>query len=135
VWLKPSGNSTTTGHDGARAGAPTPGDGSSTRSGNAPDQSSPGTPAPGDPQADQDATDEPKRSGVTKDGKVILNVADVGELTRLPGVGRKRAEAIVRLRERLGRLRKATDLLRVKGIGVKTLKKMLPYLVLDPPEE
>ena len=85
--------------------------------------------------ADRDADGDTPKSGITKDGKVILNVADVGELTRLPGVGRKRAEAIVQLRTRLGRLRKTTDLLRVKGIGVKTLKKMLPYLVLDPPAD
>ena len=51
-------------------------------------------------------------------------------------VGMKRAEQIVALRERLGgRLKSLNDLLRIIGIGVKTLKKMLPMLVLDPPKE
>jgi competence protein ComEA len=76
--------------------------------------------------------DRKEPSGVTRDGKVVLNVATASELVRLPGIGPKRAEAIVRLRARLKRFRRATDLLRVRGIGPKTLRKMLPHLVLDP---
>lgn len=71
--------------------------------------------------------------GVTPDGKVILNLASAEELTRLPGVGPKRAEAIVALRTKLKRFRQVTDLLRVKGIGPRGLKRMLPHLVLDRP--
>ncbi len=74
------------------------------------------------------------RSGVTPDGKVILNIASADELTRLPGVGAKRAAAIVKLRERLKRFRRVTDLLRVRGIGPRSLKRMKPHLVLDAPE-
>ena len=70
--------------------------------------------------------------GITADGKVILNLATAEELTRLPGVGAKRAEAIVRLRERLKRFRRPTDLLRVRGIGVRSLKRLTPHFVLDP---
>jgi len=72
--------------------------------------------------------------GVTSDGKVILNVANVEVLTQLPGVGARRAEAIIELRARLKRFRKPSDLLRVRGIGVRSLKRMLPHLVLDPPK-
>ncbi len=75
-----------------------------------------------------------RSTGVTPDGRVILNRASRSELTRLPGVGVKRAEAIVRLRERLKRFRRVTDLLRVRGIGPKTLRRMRPHLVLDAPE-
>jgi competence protein ComEA len=71
---------------------------------------------------------------LTADGKVILNRAGPDDLTRLPGVGRKRAEAIIALRQKLGgRFKRLTDLLRVKGIGTKGLKKMEPHLVLDAP--
>ncbi|HEX2731383.1 MAG TPA: helix-hairpin-helix domain-containing protein [Polyangiaceae bacterium] len=69
--------------------------------------------------------------GVTSDGKVILNLATVEDLDRLPKVGKKTAERIIELRTRLGRFKRLTDLLRVKGIGNKTLQKMLPMLVLD----
>jgi competence protein ComEA len=84
--------------------------------------------------SDGGARREDPPPGVTTDGRVILNGASAAELTRLPGVGQKRADAIVKLRERLGRFRRATDLLRVRGIGVRSLKKMLPHLVVDPPE-
>ena len=71
--------------------------------------------------------------GVTADGRVVLNAASAEELTKLPGVGPKRAEAIVALRTKLKRFRQVTDLLRVKGIGPRGLKRMLPHLVLDAP--
>jgi competence protein ComEA len=73
-------------------------------------------------------------SGMTEDGKVILNLASVEELRHLPGVGPKRADAIVALRTRLGRFKHVNDLMRVKGIGVRGLKKLLPHLVLDAPK-
>jgi competence protein ComEA len=72
-----------------------------------------------------------ERAAAALERPVILNRADAAELRRLPGVGDKRARAILLLRERLGRFQKPTDLLRVKGIGPRTLERMLPRLVLD----
>ncbi len=72
--------------------------------------------------------------GMTPDGRVILNLATMADLRKLPGIGQKRAQAILDLREKLGgRFRKVTDLLRVKGIGVKSLAKLKDKMVLDPP--
>lgn len=71
--------------------------------------------------------------GVLADGRVVLNLATAAELLRLPGVGAKRAEAIVQLRQRLGRFKRPSDLLRIKGIGRRTLERMLPLLVVDAP--
>jgi competence protein ComEA len=71
--------------------------------------------------------------GITPDGKVILNQASADELTKLPGVGAKRAQAIIALRTKLKRFKHPTDLLRVKGIGPRGLQRMLPHLVLDAP--
>lgn len=77
---------------------------------------------------------EPASSAVTADGKVILNLAGAEELMRLPGIGLKRAEAILALRAKLGgRFRRVTDLLRIRGIGPRRLQQMTPLLVLDPP--
>jgi len=67
----------------------------------------------------------------TVDAPVFLNEASVDELRRLPGVGPKRAEAILALRQRLGRFRRVEDLLRVKGVGRATLKKWRPLVRLD----
>ncbi len=84
---------------------------------------------------DAGAPTQSPHTGITKDGKVVLNVASAEELTKLPGVGMKRAQSIVKLRARLKRFRRASDLLRVRGIGPRGLKRMLPHLVLDPPRE
>jgi len=73
-------------------------------------------------------------AGMTEDGKVILNQASVDDLRHLPGVGQKRADAILALRARLGRFKQVNDLLRVKGIGVRGLKKIMPHVVLDAPK-
>lgn len=73
-------------------------------------------------------------AGMTEDGKVILNLATLADLRHLPGVGAKRADAILALRTRLGHFKHVNDLLRVKGIGVKGLKKILPHIVLDAPK-
>ena len=57
------------------------------------------------------------------------------ELTQATRRRHKRAQSIVKLRKRLKRFRRASDLLRVRGIGARSLQRMLPYLVLDPPRE
>ena len=51
---------------------------------------------------------------------------------KLPTIGRKRAKAIVALRKRLGRFRSPRDLMRVRGIGYRSLKRLQPVLVVEP---
>ena len=64
---------------------------------------------------------------------VVLNTAAFEDLRRLPGIGPKRAAAILALRTHLGRFRAVEDLLKVKGIGRATLKRLRPLVRLDPP--
>lgn len=64
---------------------------------------------------------------------VTLNTATFEDLRRLPGVGPKKAEAILALRTKLGKFRRAEDLLRVKGIGRGTFKKLKPLIRVDEP--
>ena len=67
------------------------------------------------------------------EGLVNLNTATVSELESLPYVGPKRAQAILALRTKLGgRFKAVDDLLKVKGIGRGTLKRMRPKLTLGP---
>jgi competence protein ComEA len=73
------------------------------------------------------------RSLATPDDPVILNAATIEDLERLPHVGPKRAEAILALRTHLGHFRQVDDLMRVKGIGRATLKKIRPLVRLDAP--
>jgi competence protein ComEA len=67
------------------------------------------------------------------DKLVVLNTATSDELQSLPGVGPKRAEAILTLRTRIGRFRRVEDLLRVKGIGHASLRRLKPRVLVDPP--
>lgn len=77
----------------------------------------------------------PSESQGASSVRLVLNTASAAELDRLPGVGPKRAEEIVRLRERMGRFRRLSDLLRVRGVGPKTLKKWQDLVLVDPPPE
>jgi competence protein ComEA len=74
-----------------------------------------------------------QRSQASPDDPVILNTATADDLRRLPGVGEKRASLILALRTRLGRFRAVEDLLKVKGIGRATLKRLRPLVRLDAP--
>ena len=60
---------------------------------------------------------------------VDLNRAGIDELCTLPGIGRKKAEAIIALRERRPFTR-VTQLLQIKGIGHKTLLKLKPRVTV-----
>ena len=73
------------------------------------------------------------RSHASTSEPVFINHAGVDELRRLPGVGPKRAEAILVLRQRLGRFQRVEDLLRVKGVGRGAVKKWRPLVRLDTP--
>jgi competence protein ComEA len=71
--------------------------------------------------------------GVTADGKIVLNLATDADLRRLPGVGPAKAAAILALRAKLKRFRKVEDLLRVKGLGRRSIKRLRPLVLVDPP--
>jgi competence protein ComEA len=66
-------------------------------------------------------------------GVVNLNDASAEQLERLPGIGPSRAKAILELRARLKRFTRIEELLRVKGIGRATFRKLRPLLTLDGP--
>ncbi len=61
-------------------------------------------------------------------GKIDVNTAPVTKLTELPGIGQKKAQAIVDYRNAHGPFAKVSDLTKVKGIGMKMLEKMAPYV-------
>lgn len=91
------------------------------------------------PRADSGATpsqpSSPSSGRATPESPVTLNTATMEDLRRLPGVGPKKAEAILALRTRLGKFRRPEDLLRVKGIGRGTFKKLRPLVRVDEPEK
>jgi competence protein ComEA len=78
-----------------------------------------------------DAGEAASRGRATPDDPVFLNQATLADLRRLPGVGAKKAQAILALRDKLQRFRQIEDLLKVKGIGRASLKKLRPLVRLD----
>jgi competence protein ComEA len=61
--------------------------------------------------------------------RIDLNRAGVTELMRLPGVGERRARAIVEQRSRAP-FRRLEDVLQVKGLGPKWLAKVRAHVVV-----
>lgn len=61
-----------------------------------------------------------------------LNTADAHQLEQLPGVGPRRAQAILELRTKLRGFTRIEQLLQVKGIGRATFRKLRPWLTLEP---
>lgn len=62
--------------------------------------------------------------------KINVNTADAKHLMELPGIGEKKAQAIIDYRTQNGPFRKVTDLNNVKGIGTKMMEKIAPYVAL-----
>ena len=61
-------------------------------------------------------------------GPINLNTATAGQLQALPGIGPKKADAIVSYRTKHGPFKRVDDLVQVKGIGPKTLSKLRPLV-------
>ena len=55
---------------------------------------------------------------------VNINTADLKQLIKLPGVGKKKAQAIIDYREANGDFASLEDLAKVKGVGKKMLAKL-----------
>ncbi|WP_283657165.1 MULTISPECIES: ComEA family DNA-binding protein [unclassified Paenibacillus] len=73
---------------------------------------------------------DPVASSASGEKKVNINTATAAELMELPGVGAKKAEAILSYRNQHGPFKRVSDLDHVKGIGAKMLAKMKPYVSL-----
>lgn len=55
---------------------------------------------------------------------ININSATEKQLTKLPGIGKKKAKAIVEYRNNNGDFQQISDLTKVKGIGVGVLVKL-----------
>lgn len=66
---------------------------------------------------------EPERS-------ININTAGLEELQNIPGIGAKKAAAIVDYRNQHGAFSMVSDLTKIKGIGPKMLEKMKPFIGL-----
>lgn len=62
--------------------------------------------------------------------KVSVNHSSLEELILIPNIGKATAENIIAYREANGYFQCLDDLVKVNGIGIKTLEKMRPYVTL-----
>jgi competence protein ComEA len=77
------------------------------------------------------ATDQrPRAAPATTAPLINVNTAGLEEFARLPGIGPARARALLELRGKLHGFRRLEDLMRVRGIGRKTFRRLLPMLRL-----
>ena len=59
---------------------------------------------------------------------ISINSAGLSQLTKLPGIGPKRAKDIISYRIKNGPFHTPEELCNIKGIGPKTVKRLLPWL-------
>lgn len=60
--------------------------------------------------------------------KIDINTADVKTLTLVKGIGEKKARSIIDYRKKHGSFKKVDELINIKGIGEKNLKKFKKHL-------
>lgn len=63
--------------------------------------------------------------------KININTADAETLAALPGIGEKRAAAIIADREENGPFRFSEEITRVKGIGEETMNQFIGRITVE----
>ena len=71
---------------------------------------------------------QPKASSEVR--AVDINTADSVALQSVPGIGKSLSERIVAFREKNGPFQSVDDLLKVQGVGEKSIQKLRPYLTV-----
>lgn len=67
-------------------------------------------------------------SEITDVTTININTADSMALQTLPGIGPKKAEAIILYREEQGSFQQVEEIMNISGIGEKTFEKLAPYI-------
>jgi competence protein ComEA len=67
----------------------------------------------------------------TLEGKLNINTATAKQLTMLPGIGKKTAQAIIDYRTQNGDFKTTKDLMQVKGVGKKTIEKIEDLVIME----
>lgn len=63
--------------------------------------------------------------------KIDINTASISQLTKIKGIGKVKAERILKYRENNGNFNSIEALVNVKGIGKKTMEKMKKFIKIN----
>ncbi|HXV76423.1 MAG TPA: helix-hairpin-helix domain-containing protein [Candidatus Polarisedimenticolaceae bacterium] len=80
------------------------------------------------PSGSADSTETPRPPAA----KIDLNQATQEQLESIPGIGPALAKRILDFRTKEGKFLRVDDLLKVRGIGEKSLEKLRPYVTVEP---
>ena len=62
---------------------------------------------------------------------IDINTADSAALESVPGIGKSLSQRILTFREKNGPFQSVDDLLKVQGVGEKSIQKLRPYLTVN----
>jgi competence ComEA-like helix-hairpin-helix protein len=65
------------------------------------------------------------------DTRININAASIGDLEKLPGIGKVMAERIVAHREQYGAFRRAEHLMMVQGMSDNKFRKIQPLVTVE----
>ena len=77
------------------------------------------------------APPSPPKAAATEARPVDLNTADSAALESVPGIGKSLSQRILAFREKNGPFQSVDDLLKVQGIGEKSIQKLRPYFTVS----
>jgi comEA protein len=75
-----------------------------------------------------DSGSQKTKQKTLKHSSININTAGKEQLMKLPGIGEVYAERIIRYREDHGPFTSVEELIKIKGIGVKTMERIRPYI-------
>jgi competence protein ComEA len=84
--------------------------------------------APGAHAAPARAASAASPATASKEAPVDVNSASEQQLMSVPGIGASLAKRIVDFRDKNGKFANVDDLMKVQGIGEKSIEKLRPYL-------
>jgi competence protein ComEA len=70
------------------------------------------------------------KAGASEARPIDINTADTAALESVPGIGKSLSQRIIAFREKNGPFQSVDDLLKVQGVGEKSIQKLHPYLTV-----
>ena len=71
------------------------------------------------------------KAGASEARPIDINAADSAALESVPGIGKSLSQRILSFREKNGPFQSVDDLLKVQGVGEKSIQKLRPYLTVS----